>query len=137
MRRSPRARNENKPWAVGARAVSRDVDGVRTPIMQTPARCDKCQNGEVQATRVFRHRTWLVVIGVALLLISSLVAGGGVYSVVVGLSPAAQNSSVNFAVFGGSVFLGISIPGLVAGVLLLRWRRVWKCGLCGSTSDTP
>src|SRR4051794_40380067 len=96
-------------------------------------RCEKCQ-GEVQTTRVFRYRTWLVVVGLVLVLISSLVAAAGAYSVAHGLSPAAQNASVNFAVFGGGVFLVISIPGLVGGVFLLRWRRAWTCGICGSTS---
>ena len=89
----------------------------------------------MQGSRRFRHRPWLVAIGTVVLLISILVFAEGVYSIAVGLSPAAQNWSVNFAVFGGTVFLAISTPGLVVGTLLLRWRRTWKCSICGLSSD--
>jgi hypothetical protein len=91
----------------------------------------------METSRRFKHRPSLVAFGALVLLISSLVFADGAYSIALGLSPEAKNWSVNFASFGGVVFLLVSIPGLVVGVRLLRKRRVLKCGGCGFTSDAP
>jgi hypothetical protein len=89
----------------------------------------------MQMHRVLRHRTWLASIGGIILLASLLFFVEGVHSIVIGFSPAAQNSSVNFAVFGGTVFVAVSALGVVVGGFLARWKRTLRCAACNYVSD--
>ena len=47
----------------------------------------------------------------------------GLYSILIGLSPAAKNWSVNCAVFGGTVLSLVGLLGFIVGSVILSWGR--------------
>ena len=97
--------------------------------------CPRCQSKEMHHRWTFRHRTRLVVTGAVAFCFSLVVADMGFFGLAYGLAHAGNREGSEFATFGGTVSLVVSLAGLVISGLLLRGRRAWRCDTCGVAGE--
>jgi hypothetical protein len=101
--------------------------------------CEKCGGAQMLPAKTFRFSAGLVVIGFVLIALSLTALGLAPLLVPRVVADGTATALARFHAVATmsqiALLVSIGIPGVVGGLLLIRRKKVWRCGGCGYGSE--